>query len=130
VYSRTHSPPPPGRACSSALDRLWKVASIMEHSHKNAPRAPSRAAYPCGVGPSVLLFERKDGTRKPPTVRQPDRCRPRTRQVRGRRQSRWLLTWPAALLCVGSSASERTRTRCKCRYWPYKNCRTAKIDPF
>jgi uncharacterized lipoprotein YmbA len=39
-----------GAACKNyALEGLWKVASILKHSHKKALRAPSSAAYPTGL---------------------------------------------------------------------------------
>src|SRR5437764_6161163 len=78
---------------------LWKPESPLKHSHKKARAGPinNGLSWP-GSDLASSFFERKGGARKPHMVRQPDRCRPRKRRVRGRRQSRWLLTWPAALL--------------------------------
>ena len=50
---------------------------------------------------------RKAGRPRTP-VRQPDDCCPRKRHVWGTRQSRWLLTWPAALLSLDCPTSHKT----------------------
>ena len=46
-----------------------------------------------------------------PILAETQRCRPGNGPYGGRRQSRWLLTWPAALLCLGCSTLQIKITR-------------------
>jgi len=51
-----------GAPCKNdALEGLWKVASILKHSHKNALRAPLRAAYPAGPDLASSFLNGREG---------------------------------------------------------------------
>jgi len=87
------------------------------HRHKKALRAPPVATYPAPVGPSIPLLERKGGRESRKRSGNPTNAVQENGTSGGRRQSRWLFTWPAALLCLEYVVREYVAYRTVPRRW-------------
>jgi hypothetical protein len=97
---------------------LWRFVGAFLFSTTKARHADTRpqksrhtsANFGLSDWPSPFFLSGRAGTKVKNAhhqyftpVRQPNDCCPRKRHVWGTRQSRWFLTWPAALLCVNSA---------------------------
>ena|ERR1700720_3158224 len=97
---------------------LWRFVGAFLFSTTKARHADTRpqksrhtsANFGLSDWPSPFFLSGRVGTKVKNAhhqyftpVRQPNDCCPRKRHVWGTRQSRWFLTWPAALLCVNSA---------------------------
>jgi hypothetical protein len=97
---------------------LWRFVGAFLFSTTKARHADTRpqksrhtsANFGLSDWPSPFFLSGRVGTKVKNAhhqyftpVRQPNDCCPRKRHVWGTRQSRWFLTWSAALLCVNSA---------------------------